>query len=248
MDFIRVTSENLDKEHICCAISGVEARKKKEWMKSRFEEGLIFLKANVRGKCFIECIPAEYAWVPVKAEGYMYINCLWVSGQYKGHGYSNSLLEQCIQISKAEGKKGLVILSSDKKRGFLADSIYLEHKGFQVCDTAMPYFRLMVMSFENGEDKPVFREQVKHPEPYTEGFVLYYTDQCPFTSKYVPILAKMARERNVAFKEVHFTSAEQAQASYSPFSTFSLYYNGEFLTHEILSEKKFEKILAEKNC
>ncbi len=27
------------------------------------------------------------------AEGFMYIDCLWVSGQFKGHGYSNLLLD-----------------------------------------------------------------------------------------------------------------------------------------------------------
>lgn len=48
---------------------------KKEWMKNRFAEGLVFLKCDVRGKCFIEYIPAESAWAPVYAPDYMYINC-----------------------------------------------------------------------------------------------------------------------------------------------------------------------------
>ncbi|MDD4511307.1 MAG: YoaP domain-containing protein, partial [Oscillospiraceae bacterium] len=30
-----------------------------------------------------------------------------------------------------------------------------------------------------------------------------------------------------------------------PFTTFALYYNGAFLTHEIQSEKKFEKMMDE---
>ena len=54
----------------------------------------------------------------------MYIDCLWVSGQFKGHGYSNLQLDACIRDSKEKGKKGLVILSSKKKMGFLADSKY----------------------------------------------------------------------------------------------------------------------------
>lgn len=57
----------------------------------------------------------------------------------------------------------------------------------------------------------------------------------------------LAKERNVPFEVIHLESAEQAQNFYSPFSTFSLYYNGEFVTHEILSEKKFDKLLTEKN-
>ena len=81
---------------------------KKAWLKERLDEGLVFLKGNVRGKCFIEYIPAEYAWAPIEAEGYMVIDCLWVSGQFKGHGYSNLLLNACIEDSKEKGKKGLV--------------------------------------------------------------------------------------------------------------------------------------------
>ena len=57
---------------------------------------------NVRGKSFIEYIPTEYAWSPIDANGYFYINCLWVSGQFKGHGYSTELLGECIR----DGKKG----------------------------------------------------------------------------------------------------------------------------------------------
>ena len=132
MELIKLTHDNIDREHICCAISSnkdVQVMSKKAWLKERLDEGLVFLKGNVRGKCFIEYIPAEYAWAPVEAEGYMVIDCLWVSGQFKGHGYSNFLLDACIKDSKAKGKKGLVILSSKTKLGFLSDPGYMRHKG-----------------------------------------------------------------------------------------------------------------------
>ena len=35
MDYIRVTRENIDKEHICCAMSGKQSLAKKEWLKDR---------------------------------------------------------------------------------------------------------------------------------------------------------------------------------------------------------------------
>ena len=87
MDYIRVTMDNLEKEHICCAISNnkdVQVSSKKAWLADRFGEGLVFLKSVERGKCFVEYIPAENAWVPILADGYMYIDCLWVSGSRKG--------------------------------------------------------------------------------------------------------------------------------------------------------------------
>lgn len=41
----------------------------KEWLKQRFPEGLVFYRSEERGKCFIEYIPAENAWVPLKRRG-----------------------------------------------------------------------------------------------------------------------------------------------------------------------------------
>ena len=137
MEYIRVTRDNLDAEHICCAISNnkdIQVASKKAWLSERFDDGLVFLKSVERGKCFIEYIPAENAWNPIIAEGYMYIDCLWVSGSFKGHGYSNDLRGACIEDSKSRGKAGLCILSSQKKKPFLADPKYLKHKGFEVCD------------------------------------------------------------------------------------------------------------------
>lgn len=99
----------------------------------------------------------------------MYINCLWVSGKFKGQGYADALLEQCISDGREAGKKGLVVLSSKKKKGFLSDPKYLTYKGFEVCDTAEPYFELRVLPFEAAAEKPCFREQVKHPIPDAKG-------------------------------------------------------------------------------
>ena len=59
MSYIHITEENIDKEHICCAMSGKQSLAKKEWLKQRFNEGLVFYRSEERGKCFIEYIPAE---------------------------------------------------------------------------------------------------------------------------------------------------------------------------------------------
>ena len=134
MEYIKVTNENIEKEHICCAISNnndIQVSSKKAWLSERFEDGLVFLKSTERGKCFIEYIPAENAWNPILADGYMYIDCLWVAGSFKGHGYSTDLLDACIEDSKDKGKKGLCILASAKKKPFLADPKFLKYKGLE---------------------------------------------------------------------------------------------------------------------
>ena len=61
---------------------------------------LVFYRSEERGKCFIEYIPAENAWMPIMADEYLYINCLWASGSMKKHEYSNNLLNECIRDAK----------------------------------------------------------------------------------------------------------------------------------------------------
>ena len=252
MEYIRVTKENIEKEHICCAISNnkdVQVSSKKAWLSDRLDEGLVFLKSAERGKCFIEYIPAEAAWNPIEADGYMYIDCLWVSGSFKGHGYSSDLLNACIEDSKSKGKKGLCILSAAKKKPFLADPKFLKYKGFKVGDEADNGIQLWYLDFEDsGADdencKPRFKECAKHPHIDEKGYVLYYTNQCPFNAKYVPILEKTAEENGVKFRAVKIETREEAQNAPTPVTTYALFSDGEYVTNEQMNDKKFLKMIG----
>lgn len=247
MDYIRVTKENIDSEHICCAISNnkdVQVSSKKAWMSKCFDDGLVFLKSAERGKCFIEYIPAENAWVPIIAKGYMYIDCLWVAGSLKGHGYSNDLLDNCIEDSRAKGKAGLCILSSAKKKPFLSDPKYLAHKGFKVADESDAGINLMYLPFEETAEVPRFTEGAKHPHTDEAGYVLYYTNQCPFNGKYVPLIEQTAKERGIPFKAIRIETKEQAQAVPSPCTTYALFRDGRFLTNEQQNEARFLKLVG----
>ena len=239
MGFIRITAENIDAEHICCAMSNRQSDRKKDWLRERFAEGLVFYRSEERGKCFIEYIPAENAWHPLDADGYLHIDCLWVSGALKGHGYANDLLNECVRDAKAQEKKGLSILSSAKKKGFLADPKFLKHKGFRVADEADCGIQLWYLPLRDGEDPPRFKDCAKHPQVTEDGFVLYYSDQCPYTYYWVPRLAEAAKAHGVALKIVHIDSREAAQNAPSPVTNFTIFQDGRFLTHEIQSEKKF---------
>ena len=247
MEYIRVTKDNLEREHICCAISNnndAQVASKKAWMAERFDDGLVFLKSVERGKCFIEYLPAENAWNPIDADGYMYIDCLWVSGAFKGHGYSSDLLGACIEDSRDKGKKGLCILSSAKKKPFLADPKYLQYKGFEVCDQADNGIQLWYLPFAPDAVPPRFKECARHPHTEEMGYVLYYTSQCPFNAKYVPIVEKTAKEHGIPFKAIHLNSKADARNAPTPITTYALFYDGEYLTNEQMNDKKFLKLAS----
>lgn len=163
----------------------------------------------------------------------------------KNHGYANDLLDFAQSDAKAKGKIGMCILSSAKKRGFLADPKFLKKKGFSVCDESDSGIQLWYLPFEKEAEKPQFKACAKNPHTDMDGYVLYYTNQCPFTAKYVPVIENIAREHELTFHAVHLESKEDAQNAPTPTTTYSLFYNGRYLTNEILSDKKFLKIIQE---
>ncbi|MEY8391932.1 YoaP domain-containing protein [Lachnospiraceae bacterium 45-W7] len=181
----------------------IQISSKKEWMMKCFDDGLIFLKSSERGKCFIEYIPSENAWVPR-------------------------------------------ILSSAKKRPFLSDPKYLLYKGFRVADTSDAGINLMYLPFDEKASIPRFTEAARHPHIEEQGYVLYYTNQCQFNGKYVPIVEQTASENNIPFKALRIETKEQAQAAPSPCTSYAMFYNGEFLTNEQFNDKKFLKLIQSK--
>lgn len=242
MQYIKLTHDNLEQEHICCAISNnkdIQVASKKAWLKERLDDGLVFLKSVERGKCFIEYIPAENAWCPIEADGYMHINCFWVSGSFKGHGYANDLLGECIKDAKAQGKRGITVISSPKKMPFLSDPKYLAHKGFKAADSTEPFFTLLYLPFDDDSPTPKFKDCAKKPHVDKQGFVVYYTHGCPFTAKYIPIVEQTARDNGIKFESVFIDSKEKAQNAPMAWTNYAVFYNGDYISNEILNEKKF---------
>ena len=103
----------------------------------------------------------------------MYIDCLWVAGSLKGHGYSTDLLNACIADSKSKRKKGLCILAAAKKKPFLADPKFLKYKGFRVSDEAANGIQLWYLPFEENAQMPQFKECAKQPHTQEKGYVAW---------------------------------------------------------------------------
>ena len=96
-----------------------------------------------------------------------------------------------------------------------------------------------------GTPKPQFKECARHPHIEELGYVLYYTSQCPFNAKYVPILEEAAAKNNIPFKAVRITSKEEAQNAPTPITTYALFRDGEYITNEQMNDKKFLKLVNE---
>ncbi|WP_455593281.1 GNAT family N-acetyltransferase [Bacteroides sp.] len=252
MAYITLTKENIEAEHICCAFSDKKCKEsyelKKEWLKREFDNGYVFRRLDERAKVFIEYGPAEGAWMPVEAPGYLMINCFWVSGQYKGKGHGKALLQSAIDDARAQGKEGVVTVVGTKKFHFMGDTKWFLKQGFETVAT-LPYgFSLLALKINPEAPNPSFKECVQTGEcTDKEGLVVYYTNRCPFTEYYVTgSLFCLAQNKGIPLKVIKLETLAQAQSAPTPATIFSLFYNGKFVTTDlsVCTDSRFNKVLG----
>lgn len=201
-NFISLSKENIDREHICCAISDKKCKAgyelKKEWLTREFDNGYVFRRLDERAKVFIEYVPAEKAWVPVEAPNYLIINCFWVSGQYQKKGYAKALLQAAIDDALSQGKDGLTTVVGATKFHFMSDTKWLLRQGFEVVTKLPSDFVLLAMKLRPDAATPVFKESVASGEcPDKNGLVAYYSNRCPFTEYYIHDVLKETDRKSV---------------------------------------------------
>lgn len=133
----------------------------------------------------------------------------------------------------------MCILSSAKKKPFLADPKFLQYKGFKACDEADNGIQLWYLPFAKDAALPQFKGCARHPHTDAMGYVLYYTSQYPFNAKYVPIIENIAKEKAIPFQAVHLKNKEETQNAPTPITTYALFLDGSYITNEQMNEKRF---------
>ena len=106
------------------------------------------------------------------------------------------MLNECINDAKKEKMNGVVVVSSNKVKPFLTDKkFYLKH-GFEVIDSAQPYFELLVLKFNSKSENPSFSAKAKMAECNNKkGFTFIYSNQCVFMEEYVRLLNNVAEKK-----------------------------------------------------
>ena len=244
-EFINLDLDNIDSEHICCAIGdpkhqdGVD--KKKEWIKNKLKDGHVFRKLNARGKIFIEYEPVETSWVPISGNNYLYIYCLWVAGSFKGKGIARELLEYAIDDAKKKKMSGLCTLVSKKKKPFIGDKKFFLHFGFKVVDTIEDY-ELMALSFDS-KDTPKFNDNARNMKIDSNDFTIYYSNECPYVEYEVKELSDYAKNNNIKINFIKIDSLKSAKEAPCIINNWANFYKGKFISNTILNANALEKLI-----
>jgi GNAT superfamily N-acetyltransferase len=226
-------------------------QRKLAWLDQRFAEGLqikIIYDGN-RSVGFVEYTPAEFAWRPIRADGYLAIHCLWVVGRAKKKGYGSRLLEACIEDARAMEKRGVTALT--KKGGHLVGrKIFLKH-GFEVVEKAAPAFSLVAKTFDDAPPPTLPKDWNARQARYGEGLTIVYANQCPYFTNAVQQTLDVAGEMDIQSRRaVKLNSAQEVQEQAPcPYGTYGIVFNGRLLSCVHLGRKRFrarlQKFLAE---
>lgn len=244
-EFINLTPENIATEHLCCIIRsrkphpGVEA--KRQWLADRLGEGHVFRKLDAKATVFIEYAPLETAWVPIVGDNYVYLYCLWVTGNCKGHGYGKQLLEYCIADARQKGKSGICMLGAKRQKNWLSNQAFAKKHGFEVVDTTDSGYELLALSFDGTE--PQFTQNAKSERIENQDLTIYYDMQCPFVPQYVESIRQYCEENGVAVTLIQVDTLQKAKELPCVFNNWATFYRGEFESVNLLAIDQLKKLI-----
>jgi len=247
MKIIHVNAGNVRETGFFCMMSRRKSegyRRKLEWLSGRFQEGLTIKMLDLAqgGRGFIEYMPGESAWRPVRAVGYMFIHCLWVVGKSKRRGYARLLVEECLADARSRGLSGVAMTTSEGN--WMVGRKVLEHLGFESADQAPPSFNLMVRRFGR-EPLPSFpTDWEARRKSFGSGLSVVRADQCPYLEDGARYALQAARERGIPGREVILTSARDVrERAPSPYGVFAILRDGALLSYHYQLSKDLVKLL-----
>lgn len=246
---IKATEDNLSKYSICGYnnIKNKGYKKKVDWIKNEFKSGLVYkFLVNEEDKAIggIEYIPGEFAHKPVIANGYMFINCIYIiKKEYKQKGYGNLLLNECIREAKENNMNGVVSIA--RKGSWMPGKELFIKNGFEIVDQKKPDFILVTKKFNKDFENPIFRDNSENlSTKYKQGVFIFKSEQCPYLEKCVPEMIEILESKyDIDPVLIDISEAKEAQKSPSPFGVFCIVINGKVVTENPISKTRFENIL-----
>jgi GNAT superfamily N-acetyltransferase len=234
-----------------CSICGNKAagneghRRKSDWLKKRYAEGLRYKVVRCRefgDMGMIEYAPGSHTWRPVKAEGYLVIHCLMVYSRHKGKGLGALLLDDCLRDARKSRCLGVAVVTSSDS--FMAESGFFIKAGFVSVESCPPY-ELLVMKFKATSPDPRFTvDRERALKRYSKGLTILTTDQCPYVVKSVERISQAARAMGLKPKVVRIRSARASRELPTPYGVFSIIYDGRLIVERPVSATRFKSIMS----
>ncbi len=238
---INVTADNVDESGFFCYMSKKSSegyQRKLAWLKARFAEGMKLKMVTEGGRGFIEYLPGHHAWRPVTADQYMFIHCIWITGQSKGKGLSQTLLKQAVRDAKAQGLAGVAMVTS--QGNWLVGREFLEKHGFSSVDQAPPSFQLMVKKFRDIPSPRFTGQWDEKMRRYGKGVTIVRTDQCPYIDRSIEAVQTATREEGIKTRIIELKTAKEVrEQAPSAYGVYGVVYDRRLLSYHPIGRENF---------
>ncbi len=252
MGKIEIIDTNADNicEYGFCGYKSIKQegyKRKTDWLKKRFSEGLKFkvlYSAKEGAVGFIEYIPGKYTWRAVEANGYMVVHCMMVNyKKYRGKGYGTLMLKECLKDAKKKNMHGVAVVT--RKGTWMAGKELFVKNGFEIIEETPPDFELLVKKFKKDTPSPKFKgDWDKRLKSYSSSLTIIRSDQCPYVAKSVKEICETAqKDYGIKPKVIELKSCKESQNVPSAYAIFSIIYNGELVADHPLSNTRFKNIM-----
>lgn len=223
-------------------------RQRVEFLRARRRFGLDgFVAHDDEGRVagFVDFVPAEAATAGVHADGYLFLQCLWVRMDCEKKGLGKKLLDSV--ISQITYQTGIVVVAHDNPEHM--PYTFFERHGFHHVDT-WKSLRLMVLPMRPGplpfwRTEPLFASAsslAAQPLPVVDVF---YTRLCPYNWMALQQLqTRLAGLEGRVCVRVH--DAEQEPAHRVLGVEFSVFLEGENLAYSPLATDELVNRLHER--
>lgn len=236
----------------CCGIMNPEHeghRRKRAWLRAQLASGLraqILLTEDGHQCGYIEYLPGERAWRGVDAAGYLFIHCIWTFyRKYQHKGNATRLVDACVRDAKKANRLGVAVVA--RTGPWLASPGLFKKCGFEVVDSAPPDYELLVKKVKKQAPNPRFLPiPARRLEKYGSGLTIIAADQCPHGVKFAREIGELAEsEFKLTPRRVLLRSCKEAQKAPTPYSVFSVIYNGIVIADHQISKTRFRNIMKQ---
>jgi len=243
---LEISADNIDEYGIYCLknkkLPGYS--KKIDWFKENINNGLKIIIAidkeeNQIG--YIEYMPSEIAYRPLKAKNFYFIQCMVIFKKINtNQGLGSALIKACEEDAIRNNKYGVCTFSSDGS--WMANKHIFIKNNYSIIDKKGRFELLGKYFNSNTTEVPTFIDWERNLTKY-KGWNLVYSNQCPMHHKSVTDLELTAEKEGINLNIIILNSPNEVQNSPSGFGTFGLIKDGVLLADHYISKTRFENII-----
>ena len=129
------------------------------------------------------------------------------------------------------------------KKAWLSDQAFAEKYGFETVDTTPDGYRLLALSFDGTKTR--FGKNAKVQAIENQELTVYYTSQCPYIHQSVELVRKTCEELEAPCTLIPVDTLEKAKALPCVFNNWAVFYEGKFVTVNLLDAAALKRLLKQ---